>query len=78
MRTGGYLLTSFHQGEGELHEDEALGTPVSFDCTLFEPNEVTHAMEKAGLSVAEMTVRRPYATEYPTHRVYVLADKKPD
>jgi SAM-dependent methyltransferase len=77
LRAGGLLLTAFHQGEGELHEDKVVGTPVSFDCTLFEPSEVAQAMEKAGLSVAEITVRRPYETEYPTQRVYVLADKKP-
>lgn len=77
LRAGGHVLTSFHQGKGELHEDEALGTPVSFNCTLFEPDEVEDAMEKSGLSVAETTIRRPYETEYPTQRVYVLAEKKP-
>ena len=75
LRPGGLVLTSFHQGQGELHEDEVLGMPVSFDCTLFEPNEVAHAMEEAGLSVAEITIRRPYEIEYPTQRVYILADK---
>lgn len=75
LRPGGLLLVSFHKGRGELHEDEVLGTQVSFDCTLFEPNEVAHAMEEAGFSIAETTVRRPYEIEYPTQRVYILADK---
>lgn len=75
LRPGGLVLTSFHQGQGELHEDEVLSMPVSFDCTLFEPNEVAHAMEAAGFFVAETTIRRPYEIEYPTQRVYILADK---
>jgi SAM-dependent methyltransferase len=75
LRPGGLLLASFHKGQGELHEDEVLGTQVSFDCTLFEPNEVALAMEEAGFSVAETTIRRPYEIEYPTQRVYILADK---
>ena len=75
LRPGGLLLTSFHQGQGELHEDEVLSMPVSLDYTLFEPNEVAHAMEEAGLSAAEITIRRPYEIEWPTQRVYILADK---
>jgi SAM-dependent methyltransferase len=75
LRADGLLLVSFHRGRGELHEDEVLGTQVSFDCTLFEPNEVALAMEEAGFSVAETTIRRPYEIEYPTQRVYILADK---
>jgi SAM-dependent methyltransferase len=75
LRPGGLLLVSFHRGQGELHEDEVLDTQVSFDCTLFEPDEVALAMEEAGLSVVETTVRRPYEFEYPSQRVYVLADK---
>jgi SAM-dependent methyltransferase len=75
LRPGRFVLTSFHQGQGDLHEDEVLNMPVSFDCTLFEPNEVAHAMEEAGFYVAETTIRRPYEIEYPTQRVYILADK---
>jgi ubiquinone/menaquinone biosynthesis C-methylase UbiE len=75
LRPGGLLLVSFHQGQGELHEDEVLGTQVSFDCTLFEPGEVALALAEAGFDVVETTVRRPYEIEYPTQRVYILADK---
>ena len=74
LRPGGRLLVSFHEGTGELHEDHVFDTQVSFDCTLFEPNEVTHAMAAAGFSVAEVTVRPPYAFEYPTQRAYILAE----
>ena len=66
---------SFHRGHGKHHEDEALGKPVSFDCSLFDPDDVAEAVEKAGFGVVEVTVRRPYDFEFPTRRVYVLADK---
>lgn len=75
LEPGGLLLVAFHRGQGDLHEDEELGFPVSFDCTLFEPDEVAGAMQKMGLEVIETTVRRPYKEEYQTCRVYVLAEK---
>jgi SAM-dependent methyltransferase len=75
LRPGGLLLVSFHRGRGEIYEDEDLGFPVSFDCTLFEPDEVSRAMENAGFEIAETTVRRPYQQEYQTCRVYILAEK---
>lgn len=77
LKAGGLLLVAFHRGQGELHEDEELGFPVSFDCTLYEPDEVTRAMEKSGLAIVETTVRRPYQEEYPTCRVYIMAEKPP-
>jgi SAM-dependent methyltransferase len=73
----GLLLVAFHRGQGDLHEDEELGFPVSFDCTLFEPEEVSRAMEEAGLEIVETTVRRPYRQEFQTCRVYLLAEKPP-
>ena len=75
LKPGGLLLVAFHRGRGEIHEDEDLGYPVSFDCTLFEPEEVSRAMEGAGLEIVETTVRRPYKQEYQTCRVYILAEK---
>ena len=75
LRPGGLLLVSFHRGQGGLHADGVLGTRLSFDCTLFEPGEIELAMRQTGLAVVETTVRRPYANEHPTPRVYILADK---
>ncbi|OGD22442.1 MAG: hypothetical protein A2Y69_15195 [Candidatus Aminicenantes bacterium RBG_13_59_9] len=75
LKPGGLLLVAFHRGQGEIHEDEDLGYPVSFDCTLFEPEEVSRAMEEADLEIVETTVRRPYKQEYQTCRVYILAEK---
>jgi len=76
LRPGGLLLVSFHRGYDELHEDRVWGTEVSLDCTLFEPDEVARALQEADFSIAETTVRRPYETEYPTQRVYIVADAR--
>ena len=72
---GGSVLASFHRGTGEHHQDGSLGKPVEFDCTLFEPDEVAHAMNRAGLSVKEIATRPPYDFEYPSTRVYVWGEK---
>ena len=73
---GGGLLVAFHRGAGTLHEDEELGQPVAFDCTLFEPEEISSSMEEVDFRLEEVTVREPYDFEYPTTRVY-LWGKKP-
>lgn len=75
VRPGGQLLVSFHEGTGEFHADDVLDTKVSFDCTLFEVREVVDALAKTGFSLVETTVRRPYAVEHPTQRVYIVAEK---
>ena len=72
---GGGLLVAFHRGAGTLHEEEELGHPVSFDCTLFEPEEISSAMEEVDFRLEEVTVREPYDFEYPTTRVYVWGKK---
>ena len=72
---GGGLLVAFHRGTGTLHEDEELGRPVAFDCTLFEPEDISSSMVEAGFLLEEVTVRDPYDFEYPTTRVYVWGKK---
>ena len=67
------MAVAFHRGEGDLHEDESIGKPIAFDCTLFQPEEVAAPMERAGFSIEQVTVRKPYRKELPTERVYVLA-----
>jgi SAM-dependent methyltransferase len=73
--SGGLVLLAFHRGQGFLHEDEILGTSFSFDCTLFEPDEVQLALEHAGFNVITNITREPYDIEYPTKRVYILSQK---
>jgi SAM-dependent methyltransferase len=75
LAPGGCYLVSVHKGNEKFHDDNLWDTGLSFDCWFFEPDEVSSAMERAGLSVAEVTVRRPYETEFPTERVYILGDK---
>jgi ubiquinone/menaquinone biosynthesis C-methylase UbiE len=72
----GLVLLSFHRGQGCLHEDSVLGTSSSFDCTLFEPDEVQHALERVRFTVTTNTTRDPYDIEYPTKRVYVVSQKR--
>lgn len=76
LRPRGLLLVSFHEGDGELHEDEVLGKPIAFDCALFQVGEVASALARSGFAIVESTVRRNYdEVEYPTRRVYLLAEK---
>lgn len=75
MGCGPGHVAAFHRGQGLLHEDNVLGTSSSFDCTLFEPDEVQIALERAGLRVMTNTTREPYDIEYPTRRVYILSQK---
>ena len=73
---GGGVLVSFHKGRGALHEEESLGKPIPFDCTLFEPDEVRQVMEDVGFVVEMVAVRSPYDFEFPTTRVYAWGKKK--
>jgi len=72
---GGSLLISFHEGSGEHHEEESLGMPIAFDCTLFEPEEVAETMSHTGFAVKEINTRPPYDLEFPTTRVYIWATR---
>lgn len=72
---GGLAALAFHRGQGTFHEEEALGKPIPFDCTLYEPEEMALSMERAGFTIEDVTVRDPYDFEFPTTRVYVLARK---
>src|SRR5206468_10082588 len=75
LRPGGALLLSFHGGEGELHADEFLGLAVSFDATLFRPEEMAEYLTGSGFEVDEVVARQPYEFEYQTTRVYARATK---
>lgn len=75
MQPGGLLLASVHGGEGELHADEFLGAPVSFDATLYQPDELAGFFRDAGLRIDEVVTRPPYEMEYPSTRIYVRASR---
>jgi ubiquinone/menaquinone biosynthesis C-methylase UbiE len=69
----GRVLVSAHEGEGELTSDEFLGEPVPFVATLFRLDELSAAVEAAGLDVVHADRRPPYPAEHPTVRLYVEA-----
>jgi ubiquinone/menaquinone biosynthesis C-methylase UbiE len=73
LKPGGKLLVSFHGGEGELHRDEWYEQPVSIDVNLFRSDEIQGYLEAAGLQVESIAERPPYEFEYPTQRMYALA-----
>jgi SAM-dependent methyltransferase len=75
---GGYLLVAFHVGDGSVHVDELLGTPIALDFVLHQPDDVVTHLEPAGLVIEEVTIRYPYPdVEYPSKRAYILARKPP-
>lgn len=75
LQPGGYLLLAFHGGEGEIHTDEWYGERVDLTVTLFAAEELAHAAHAAGFGVVELLERPPYAFEYQTPRISLLAQK---
>ncbi|MCC6554574.1 MAG: class I SAM-dependent methyltransferase [Polyangiaceae bacterium] len=74
LRPGGLAIVSFHVGAERVHLDEWWGHEVSLDFHFFEVEEVTSALERAGLTVEARLTRKPYAAvEHPSTRGYVLA-----
>lgn len=72
---GGQLLLAVHSGDGELHADEFLGHQVSLNATLFQPQEMTKCLERAGFLVDELHTREPHSFDLQTQRLYVIATK---
>ena len=52
---------------GKTNSDFALGAGGE--------NCINWVIEDGAVPVAEITIRRPFEIEYPTQRVYILADK---
>lgn len=75
LKPGGRLLVSFHGGEGQLHRDEWYDQAVSIDVNLFSSDEMKGYLEAAGLEVERIAERPPYEFEYPTQRMYALAQR---
>ncbi|HWM04106.1 MAG TPA: class I SAM-dependent methyltransferase [Actinophytocola sp.] len=73
----GTLLLAMHAGVGETGVDEWFGREVSVRVTLVDSDELTRLVESAGLTVVERYERRPYPSEYPTPRLYVVARRTP-
>jgi ubiquinone/menaquinone biosynthesis C-methylase UbiE len=75
LEPGGFLLLSFHGGEGELHRDQWYDKSVSIDVTLFAPDEMENYLKSSGFEIVKVAEREPYEFEYPTRRIYAFARK---
>jgi SAM-dependent methyltransferase len=76
LRTGGWLLLSFHIGQEVVHLDEWWGKPVTLDFYFFALDEMAGYLAEAGFEVEEMLNRAPYPeVEHPSCRGYILAQK---
>lgn len=70
---GGRLLIAMHGGDGETGVDEWFGRPVAVCATLVTAAELLDLVTGAGLTSVERHERPPYAGEFPSQRLYVLA-----
>lgn len=73
LRSGGHVVVSAHEGQGELELSEFLGHPVDLPVTFYALGELTSAAEDAGLRIVRAERRQPYADEGQTIRLYVHA-----
>lgn len=78
LQPAGLLLLAFHQGQEVKHLEEWWGQPVALDGVFFERAEMEGYLTTAGFALAAGYVRAPYpGVEVQTHRVYLLARKRP-
>ncbi|GAB3437571.1 class I SAM-dependent methyltransferase [Actinophytocola sediminis] len=73
---GGLLLVAVHGGAGETGVNGWFGHDVSIRTTLVDLHELTAMVTAAGLTVLERHQRPPYPGEYPSPRLYLLAEKQ--
>ena len=72
---GGLLLLAVHGGVGETGVEGWFGHDVSVRTTFVDLDELTALVTAAGLTVLERDQRPPYPGEYPSARLYLLAEK---
>ncbi len=79
LQPGGFLLLSFHIGEGSIHFDEFFDTPVSLDFYFLDPTVVRDQLIDVGFTIEEVMQREPYAeaVEHQSNRAYLFASKAP-
>lgn len=81
LSAGGYILLSFHAGEGEAHVDQYHShsqqelPKIALHVTFFDIGEFVPYLQTAGFKVEESLEREPYEFEYPSRRAYILARK---
>jgi SAM-dependent methyltransferase len=75
LRPGGRLLLSAHEGQGTIEQQEFLGHAVPFVATLFNLDELVEATRRSGLHLTMSQRREPLASEHPTGRLYLAAER---
>jgi len=73
LRPDAPLLLSFHLGDERRHFDELLGIKIALDFYFFPRSFVEQALTEAGLVLEMWLERRPYPTEHPSTRAYLIA-----
>jgi SAM-dependent methyltransferase len=73
---GGRLLVGVHGGAGESGVDGWFGRDVSIRTTFVSLDELTEMVAGTGLTVLERHQRPPYPGEYPSPRLYLLAERR--
>jgi SAM-dependent methyltransferase len=71
LRSGGHVLLSAHQGDGEVTVHEFLGEQVQLTGTFFALDELMRYARDAGFEVTHAERRPPYASEGNTVRLSV-------
>lgn len=79
LRPGGWLLVSFHVGDGVNRVEEFLGEHVRLDFHFSRLEDVASRLQAAGFQVVETIQRGPYpeSVEAQTHRAYIFATRPP-
>jgi SAM-dependent methyltransferase len=76
LAPGGELLLAMHGGTGEVGADDWFGRGVSSRATLVELPELAALLGAAGFAVVDQHRRDPHPDEYPTPRLYLLAQRQ--
>ncbi len=77
LKPGGWLLFTFHLGDGLIHLDDWFDQPVDVDFFFFKTSEMIGYLEQTAFKLCEVRERDPYpgGVEADTRRAYVLAQK---
>jgi SAM-dependent methyltransferase len=77
LRPGGVLAVATHLGDGEVCVTEFLGHAVPpLGGTLHDELELEHELRRHSFTIVEWRRRNPLPHEYPSQRLYVLAEQR--